>query len=183
MKKTILKTIGGAALAILMLAIFAQVWVSAQDSNSEVQSDGKIQGNSLGRRADTQDLEGSWDVQVTIRNCQTGAVLRAFPAMNTYMRGGTLHEFGIGSGLLRGPGHGTWIFQSEEYLTNRYSSSFQFFRFNADGTYAGKQINRRQIDVNRYESGFTATSTTEIFNASGVLIATGCATETGRRFE
>ena len=52
MKKQILKAIGGAALAILVLAVFAQVWVSAQAQS----------GNEQG-------LIGSWDVQVTIRDC------------------------------------------------------------------------------------------------------------------
>jgi len=125
---------------------------------------------------------------VTIRSCQTGAVLRVFPAMNTYMSGGTMQEFGVGSGLLRGPGHGTWTLRSEQNFENQYSSDFQFFRFNADGTYAGKQIIRRHIGLNqfindRFNDNYTAISRTEIYNPGGVLIATGCATETGRRFE
>ncbi len=169
MKNTFLKLIGTAAMTILMLAMFAQIQVSAQQEPPE----------DLTKRDLGQALEGSWDVQVTVFNCQTGAVLRTFPAMNTYMRGGTMQEFGIGSGLLRGPGHGVWSNQSGR----RFSSDFQFFRFNADGTFAGKQINRRQIEVSRFRNTYTGTATVEIFNPAGVLIATGCATESATRFE
>jgi hypothetical protein len=38
MKKQILKTIGGALLVILVLAVFAQVWVSAQVQTATVWS-------------------------------------------------------------------------------------------------------------------------------------------------
>jgi len=172
MKKNLMKMISGAVLAILMLAVFAQISVSAQTIIFSGET-----------RRNTRSLEGSWDVQVTARNCQTNAVLRTFPAMITYMRGGTLHEFGIGSGLLRGPGHGTWTYQSELYFGQRYSSASQFFRFNADGTHAGKQINRAQIEVDGLGNSYTATTASEIYNPGGVLIATGCVTTTGTRFE
>jgi len=79
MKKQILKAIGGAALAILVLAVFAQVWVSAQAQS----------GNEQG-------LIGSWDVQVTIRDCQTGTEFFSFPATNTYNQGGTMQESNLG---------------------------------------------------------------------------------------
>ncbi len=169
MKKTFLKTISGAALAILMLAVFAQIQVSAQQEPPEDST----------KRNLAQALEGSWDSQVTLLNCQTGAALRTFPAMNTFMSGGTMQEFGVGSGLLRGPGHGVWNYQSGRLFSN----TFQFFRFNADGTFAGKQIVRRQIEVSRFRERFTATSAVEIYNPGGVLIATGCGTETATRFE
>ncbi|MBA3632990.1 MAG: hypothetical protein H0W58_09320 [Acidobacteria bacterium] len=168
MKNTFLKTIGATALAILMLAMFAQVRVSAQIFDQPPVGDGNARA-----------LEGSWDSQVTVFNCQTGAVIRTFPAMNTFMQGGTMQEFGIGSGLLRGPGHGVWSYNSGQ----SFSSNFQFFRFNADGTFAGKQINRRQINVSRFGNSFTATTAAEIYNPAGVLIATGCANEVGTRFE
>ena len=170
MKNTFLKLIGTAAMTILMLAMFAQIQVSAQQEPPE----------DLTKRDLAQALEGSWDVQVTIFNCQTGALLRpTFPAMGTFMRGGTMQEFGVGSGLLRAPGHGVWSYQSGRSFYN----TFQFFRFNADGTFAGKQIVRRQIEVSRFRNSFTGTATVEIYNPGGVLIATGCATESATRFE
>src|SRR6267143_171525 len=35
-------------------------------------------------------LEGTWRVQLTVRNCQTGVALRTFPALFTFAKGGTL---------------------------------------------------------------------------------------------
>lgn len=179
MKNTFLKTIGGTMLAILMLAVFANISVSAQDTNNaEENVEQTKQDDLLNWRNGSRALEGSWNVQVTIRNCQTGAAIITFPAMNTYMGGGTMVEAGSSS-TLRGGGHGVWSYQGRR----TFSAAFQFFRFNADGTYAGIQRVRRQIEVSRSESNFTASAMVEIFNPSGVLIATGCATETATRFE
>src|SRR6267142_5856153 len=35
-------------------------------------------------------LQGTWRVQLTVRNCQTGVALRTFPALFTFAKGGTL---------------------------------------------------------------------------------------------
>src|SRR6267143_552650 len=40
--------------------------------------------------SDDDGLEGTWRVQLTIRNCQTGVALRTFPALFTFAKGGTL---------------------------------------------------------------------------------------------
>ena len=167
MKNTFLKTISGAALAIFMLAMFAQVQVSAQILE-EVPP------------GQSRDLEGSWNIQVTRRHCQTGAAIVTFPAMNTFMQGGTMQEFSTGAApLTRGPGHGVWNHQSGQ----RYSFAFQFFRFNADGTYAGLTRARRQVELSRFGNSYNASASVEIFNPGGVLVATACLTETATRFE
>jgi len=175
MKNILLKTIGKAALGILMLAVFAPIWVSAQDNGIEVQNLEELSD----QRGIERDLEGSWNTQVTIRNCETGAAIASFPAMNTFMRGGTMQEFSVGSGLLRGPGHGVWNHQSGR----RFSYAFQFFRFNADGTYAGLTRARRQVELSRSGNSYNASATIEIINTGGVVVATACATEVGTRFE
>jgi len=179
MKNTFLKLIGTAALAILMLAMFAQVQVSAQDITNEAQSDELI-NSELSRGRNARDLEGSWNVQVTLQNCQTGEAIRTFSAMNTFMQGGTMQEFSVGAApLARGPGHGVWRHQGGR----RYSFAFQFFRFNADGTYAGTTRGRRAAEISRSGDSYSATATLEVFNPAGVLVATGCAAETATRFE
>ena len=105
MKKQILKAIGGASLAILMLAVFTQVWVSAQGQN----------GNEQG-------LIGSWDVEVTIRDCQTGTPFFSFPAMMTYDQGGTMQETDLGGpSITRLPGHGVW----ERQNGGQYAAAFR----------------------------------------------------------
>jgi hypothetical protein len=177
MKNTFLKTISKAALAILMLAVFAPIWVSAQEDNGiEAQ---KLEDSS-DRSGNEQGLEGSWSSMITFRNCETGAQLRApFPGMNTFMQGGTMQEFGVGSGFLRGPGHGIWNHQ----LARRYTSTFQFFLFNADNTYARTVQARRQMELSRSGDSYTSTNINEFFDPNGNLVLTTCATETATRFE
>lgn len=178
MKNIFLKSMGAAVSVILVLALLAQVQVFTQDKDGENQRSEQLQTNSL-ERGYARDLEGSWTTEVTIRNCQTGAAITTFPAMITFMHGGTMHEFSTGSGLLRGPGHGVWSHESGR----TFAYAFQFFRFNADGTYAGLTKARRQVALDRYGSAYTATATIEILNPAGALVGTACATETATRFE
>ena len=176
MKNTFLKTIGTAWLAILMLATFALISVSAQDKSSE-ESNTQTQEDSSKQSDNARGLEGSWSSQVTIRNCETGAALFTFPAMQTYMRGGTMQDSSADS--KRSSGHGVWSYQSGR----RYSAAFQYFSFNADGTFAGTVKVRLQNTLSRFGSSFTTNATIEIFNPGGTMITTGCATANSTRFE
>ncbi len=166
MKKQILKAIGGASLAILVLAVFAQVRISAQVQN----------GNEQG-------LVGSWDVQVTGRDCQTGTPFFSFPAMITYNQGGTMQESDLGGpGLVRLLGHGVWSRISEFHPL--YSAAFQFLNFLPDRTPAGKNVVRSAISLGQNGNTYTSTATVVALDANGNVIpgAGGCATETATRF-
>lgn len=177
MKNIFLKTLCGAMLAISMLAVFAQISVSAQDKGNEeeigVQTDDDLFKQGLGNET---NLEGSWDVQATRINCQTGAALTASPAMFTFMRGGTLQNDSVG--IPRSSGHGVW----SHLGGRRFFSSFQFFRFNADGTLAGRQVVRQYIELHILGNDFTATNTGQNLDVNGSVIATSCASLTGTRF-
>lgn len=171
MKKQILKAIGGASLAILMLAVFAQVQVPAQGNNS------KVSPNDNG--GNEQGLVGSWNLQVTLRDCQSGTPLVTFPAMNTYNQGGTMQQTAIpgpeGTAL---PGHGAW-----KHETGRnYSGAFQFFVLNPDGTF-GRVIVRSAITLGLDGNSYTSTDTAEILNANGDLLFRSCSTTTATRFQ
>jgi len=178
MKNTFLKTIG-TMLAVLMLALLAQISASAQDKSGK---EGSLQTeeNSSVQNGNDKKLEGSWNIQVTRRNCQTGEALVTFPTMTTFMSGGTMQDYGVAmapSG--RGPGHGVWRHQSGR----SYSAAFQFFLFGADGAYTGRQIIRRQIELSRSGNEYTAVGAVEVLNTGGTVIANICTTETGMRFE
>jgi len=180
MKNIVLKTIGGAALAVMMLAIFAQVQVSAQDTIDQEKGDEQNQKDSATRRNRSRALEGVWNITVTGRNCQTGAVIRIFPAMHTYMRGGTMSDWGTGTPpSQRSNGQGVWSYEGHQ----RYSAAFQFFRFNVDGTYAGKQIGRSAIELSPDGNSFTTTGMGQILDVNGNVIANACNTSTATRFE
>ncbi len=163
MKKQILKAIGGVSIAILVLAVFAQVRMSAQVQN----------GNEQG-------LVGSWDVQVTIRDCQTGTPFFSFPATMTYEQGGTMQETDLGDpSLVRLPGHGVWEHQNGRH----YSAAFRFLNFNPDRTFAGRNVIRSAIRLGQSGDTYTSTDTVEILDASGNVMSRGCATSTATRFE
>jgi hypothetical protein len=179
MKKTFLKTIGGAALAILMLAMFAQIQVSAQ----------VLENIPLEQ---SRGIVGAWRTAITQRNCQTGLPLGpAFRGLFTFNKGGTMSEYGIGPGLspaLRSPGHGVWeqisgggrIFSS---VFRNYSFKFIFYRYDASGVFIGSSKITGALELGESGDGFTSSSTIEVFNANDNLIVTGCATAVGTRIE
>src|SRR5512139_806452 len=79
--------------------------------------------------ADADVIEGTWESTITIRDCTSGAVLRAFKGMNTFHRGGTLSDTNNQPTLNRGPGQGVW----KKGAGSVYTASFRFYRYNPDG--------------------------------------------------
>lgn len=179
MKNTPLKVIGGAALAILLSAVFAAVWVSAQDKDYEEQSDDQTQEDSSRRRGNAR-LEGTWDAQVTIRNCQTGAAIRTFPSIGTFMSGGTFLDSTSGTPqAMKTPGHGVW-----SHISGRtYLFKFKSFTFDPSGNPTGWTIITHEATLNRHATEYESAGTAEVYNPTGTLIFTGCSTTTATRFE
>lgn len=174
MKQTFIRTISGAAIIVFALAIFSPSWVSAQDSNKSDTTEEEL----LHRRR-ARALEGSWTVETTIRNCTNGNPLTTFAKMVTFMRGGTAQEDSVGTApLSRSSAHGVWSYEG----AHNFSYALQFFRFNADGTYGTRTVARWQVEMETGDN-YTASAAIQIFNPAGVLVATGCATETATRFE
>ena len=181
MKNTITKKIGGMALAFLMLAVFAQIRVFAQeDVKTEDQNTEQTTEDAAARHENARKLIGTWDVQVTIRNCQTGAAIRTFPSMATYMSGGT--RIGSTSGIpqaLRTPEHGVW-----SYVGGRsFQLSFKSFSFDAAGNFTGWSIVRHRLTLNRRADESESAGTLEVYAPNGTLVSTGCSTTTSTRFQ
>jgi hypothetical protein len=164
MKNRILKVVGGATMAIAVLACFTQVWVSAQVQREP-------------------GLIGSWDVQVTARDCETGApipFIPVFPAVLTYNQGGTMDETDLGGpGIVRLPGHGVWQHQTGR----QYSAAYRWLNFLPDRTFIGSNVVRSSVNVSLGGDSYTSTYTLEILNPNGDVIATGCATTVATRFQ
>ena len=160
MRKQTLKTISRASLAILVSAVFAQMWVSAQAQNE-------------------QGLVGSWDLQVTLRDCATGTPLVTFAAINTYNQGGTMNQAARHPpGVVPSGGHGVW-----SHKTGRdYSAAFRFFSFDLAGVFTDKVTVRSTIDLDQNGDSYTSTDTAEILTANGNLIR-ACSTSTATRFQ
>ena len=161
MRKTFLKTIGGAALAISLLTMFA-----TQQALSEQNGGGR--------------LEGTWDVQVTLRNCQTGAEIRTFPELTTFIFGGTMLNSTSGiPQALKTPGHGVWSHVSGDI----YRLSFKSLNFNAAGTFTGSTKVTHEATLNSKATEYTSVGNAEVFDPNGNLVFTGCSTATATRFE
>ncbi|HEU0006009.1 MAG TPA: hypothetical protein VFS12_08470 [Terriglobia bacterium] len=160
MKRNPLKSICALALAVSVLVMNAAVVVSGQDGGGR--------------------LEGTWNVQVTLRNCQTGAQIRTFPSLTTFVAGGT--TFDSTSGIPQAqktPGHGVWSHVSG----NIYRFSFKSFSFDTSGTFTGWTKIAHEATLGSNAAEYTSTGTAEFYNASGTLLLTGCSTTTATRFE
>jgi hypothetical protein len=171
MKKNLLTLIGVLGLLFTLSLVIGSI-VSAQETTKDIPESKLWAGNGA------RGLEGAWTVTVTVRNCQTGAAIRTFPRMNTFMQGGTMQEFAAAvAPSLRGPGQGVWSFLYD----GSFTYALHFLRFNADGTFAGSVVEHRSVQVSG--DTYNATGTGEIYDANGNVVTATCATEAGSRFE
>lgn len=161
MKKISLKAISGVALGVLVVLAVTQIPANGN--------------NGKGRR-----IEGTWRIERTAVNCQTGAAGSTTPALHTYLPGGSmLVTSGNISPARLSTGHGVW-----EHVGGRsFMNTIVFFRFNADGTYAGTATVTRNIELGDNFDEFTSTDSSELADPNGNVIATQCATAVGQRLE
>jgi hypothetical protein len=125
-------------------------------------------------------LQGTWDTQVSIIDCQTGNVIRTFPSLLVFMAGGTLTETTSGTApALRTPGEGVWRHTTD----NNYVFRFKHFNFNAQNVFTGWNIIQAEASLDVTGNAYTTSATIEVYDANGVLVATGCAMTAGTRFE
>ena len=125
-------------------------------------------------------LQGAWRLQLTVRDCQTGAVLRTFPALATFAKGGTLTLTTAGQlPSLSTPPLGIWRHTGD----HTYSAVSEAFVFSPAGAWIQTHRLTRAIELSSDANEFTDTVTLEIFDTNRNLIATGCGTSAGRRFE
>jgi hypothetical protein len=124
-------------------------------------------------------IEGMWRLQITVRDCQTGAAQRTFPALFAFAKGGILTETSAGvSPALSTPGSGVWRHTDG----HSYSAVVEAFVFNPAGAWIQTHRLTRAIELNNGADEFTDSVKLEIFGTSGNLIVTGCATSVARRF-
>jgi hypothetical protein len=135
-------------------------------------------------RADNDEsdngLKGTWRVQVTVRNCQTGEAQRTFPALFTFATGGTLTAVTGGQPpALATPGLGVW-----RHTNGRtYSAVSEAFVFSPAGVWAQTHRLTRSIEIDNDADAFTDTIALEIFDTNGNVIVKGCGTSVGSRFK
>jgi hypothetical protein len=132
---------------------------------------------------DTRDhnsLEGTWRAQLTVRDCQTGAVLRTFPAMFAFAQGGTLTVTTAGQLPSQSTaGLGVWRHTDGR----RYSAVSEAFLFSPAGVWTGTQRLTRVIEIDNDANAFTDAVGVQILDTNRKVIVTGCGTTVGRRFK
>jgi hypothetical protein len=125
-------------------------------------------------------LEGTWRAQLTVRNCQTGAVLRTFPAMFAFAEGGTLTVTTAGQLPSQSTaGLGVWRHTDG----HRYSAVSEAFLFSPAGVWTGTQRLTRAIEIDNDADAFTDAVSLQILDTNRNVIVRGCGTSVGRRFK
>lgn len=166
MKNTMVRLAGGILLVALIASTSSLGLVSAQN-------DVKIK-NAGGR------LEGTWDVQVTIRDCQTNEEIPTFASTTTFMFGGTLIDSTSGMPpAAKTPGHGIWYHIGE----NLYRFKFKSFSFGPTGNFTGWTIITHEASMDRGGNSYESAGTAEVYNLAGMLVRTRCSSTTATRFQ
>jgi hypothetical protein len=125
-------------------------------------------------------LEGTWRVRLTVSDCQTGQVLRTFPTLFAFAKGGTVTFTTAGQlPSLATPGLGTWHHMDD----HTYSAVSEVFIFSSAGAWIQTHRLTRIIEVSTDGDQFTDTVALQIFDTNGNQIVTGCGTSVGSRMK
>jgi hypothetical protein len=124
-------------------------------------------------------LEGTWRVQITLRDCQSGSpVAPAFPALASFARGGTVITADGGtSPSRRTSGHGIWAHAGGR----TYQAVIEAFLFSPTGEMTGTQRITQVIELGHDPMTFTADVSAQVIAPHGVVVFNGCATSAGTR--
>jgi hypothetical protein len=147
------------------------------------------QKNSRENKAQEGKLEGTWRVQVSLRNCQTGAEIRAAtPALITFANDGTVTETTtVFPPAMRGAGHGFW--RSSGWRT--YTAVSECFLFDPSApttsSWIGTQRITQMIKLADNPDELNSTATVDFFGPDGKPVAgyppSGCSTAVARRMQ
>jgi hypothetical protein len=125
-------------------------------------------------------LVGTWRVQLRVQDCQTGQVLRTFPALFAFAKGGTLTYATAGQlPSATTTGLGVW----KHTRGHSYSAVSEVFIFSPAGAWTQTHRLTRAIDVSDDGDQFTDTVALQIFDTNGNQIVTGCGTSVGSRMK
>jgi hypothetical protein len=138
------------------------------------------------RAQDINPLVGTWDVTLRFPesscnnacSCPANTPNIPIPTLNTFLeQGGMMWS---GGALVVSTGHGTW----EDLGDNQFTARFKFFIFDlTTGFPTGVEEVTKDIRFTGPDT-FEATSTYDLFDAAGTVVAQGCIiNETATRFQ
>ena len=181
--KSKLSIVSGRHLAVLVLA---GLFVTTTGSNPVVAS-GDV-------------LTGAWSVQVTLRDCTTGAPIgQPFNSLVSFHEGGTLSETAGGLGFAigqRGPGHGIWRQKGRRTYRQRFIALLNFdtpanlpgmpgfdpMKPVSPGFFAGWQTVTHTLELADANNA-TSEGTNAFYKTDGTVYRTGCSTAVAERFK
>jgi hypothetical protein len=148
---------------------------------------GQAQSN---QSASKTGLEGTWFVQVTLRDCATDApVGPPFSSLVTFHRGGTISETTGSSAFASGQrsdGQGGWNAEGHNTYTQRMVSLINFDTApnfpKSPGFFAGWSVVSHTLELTDANHA-TSSGTNAFYKADGTLYRTGCSTAVSVRFE
>ena len=146
-----------------MLCAFASIAMALAGSQTTVLA----QGN--------HSLDGTWDISVTVLNCQTGALIRTVNSLQMFSHDGSLTE--TANTATRGGSVGKWTHVDG----NTYTTQFWFYRYNPDGTFKSMAEGLNKVQLSGDGTHFTASGTVTDYDATGNVISVGCVTHAARR--
>jgi hypothetical protein len=137
-----------------------------------------------------KDLQGAWRIQVTLRNCDTGAPLGpAFNSLVTFHEGGTLSETTSSAAFAPGqrtPGHGTWETLGHGAYTQKTIALIAFDTPAGfpvpPGFIAGASVVTHTVELTDHDH-LTSSGTNAFYRNDGTVYRTGCSTAAGTRFD
>ena len=124
-------------------------------------------------------LQGTWEMRITLTDC-AGHVIRSFPSLVEFTAGGTVVESNAGTPqALKTPGEGVWSHTTD----NTYAFRFKFFTFNTSNVFTGWTIIAGTTTVNSTGDTNAGSATVKVYNTSGFLLVSLCASTAGTRFK
>jgi hypothetical protein len=129
---------------------------------------------------ETPGIEGLWFANVTPVDCQTViAVGITFRALYMFIHDGSLTTEAafFAPSPRRSSGLGAW----RHAQGRAYTSTFWFFRYNADGSFLSTREVTSTIELNG--DRFTTMDKVEEYDANNKLISSGCAKSTATRVQ
>ena len=137
-----------------------------------------------------KEIKGAWLIQVTLRNCATGAPLGpAFGSVVTFHQGGTVTEASVGPGFAVGqrtPAQGVWEREGRRTYSQKMVSLVAFDTAPnlpvTPGFFAGWSIVEQTTELTD-ENHISSSGTNAFYRTDGTVYRTGCSTAIGTRFE
>jgi hypothetical protein len=148
-------------------------------------------GQSAAHTKAKTKLVGTWQVQVTQVDCQSGTPLGPpFTSLLTFAQGGTMNEdtensaFGHGQ---RGGGQGMWNSTGQSMYTAKSVALIKYTttpnqKTHNPGFKAGQQSIKQNITFNDQAGQWSSTAAVMFTDAKGNVYRQGCATASATRF-